>query len=148
MKKRLFLSFCLIANGVFPVHANNLPQPGKENPIKIKMTIHQQSYDVELEDNPTTKALIKRLPLTLTMQELNGNEKFADLSSTLPISPIGPGTIHEGELMLYGRQTLVLFYQTFQTSYSYTSIGRIIASDTLQNTVGHSNISVNFSMVE
>ena len=109
--------------------------------MTIKIIINQQSYEVELEDNPTTKAFIKQLPSTLTMQELNGNEKFADLPHALPTNPISPETRHKGDFMLYGSQNLVLFHDTFRTTYSYTPIGRVITSDTLQDTVGHSSIT-------
>lgn len=112
----------------------------------IEMTIGQRSYDIELEDNPVVKALIQQLPLTLTMQELNGNEKFADLSDSLIAHHISPGTLQRGDLMLYGCKTLVLFYETFQTSYSYTPIGKVVAPDTLQDAVGHSDIKVSFTM--
>lgn len=112
----------------------------------IEMTIGQRSYDIALEDNPSAKAWIQQLPLTLTMQELNGNEKFADLSDPFIAHHISPGIVHKGDLMLYGRKTLVLFYQTFQTSYRYTPIGKVVAPDTLQDAVGHSNIKVSFTI--
>lgn len=141
LKKKLFLSLCLAANCMFSVHADDPAQPDQENLMTIKIIINQQSYEVELEDNPTTKAFIKQLPPTLTMQELNGNEKFADLPHALPTNPISPETLHKGDFMLYGSQNLVLFHDTFRTTYSYTPIGRVITSDTLQDTVGHSSIT-------
>ncbi|WP_245956899.1 cyclophilin-like fold protein [Edaphovirga cremea] len=113
--------------------------------MTFQMTIDQQTFEVGLANNPTAKAFIKQLPLTMTMAELNGNEKFADFSHTLPTSQITPGTIHEGEIMLYGRQTLVIFYETFQTPYSYTPIGKIIATDNLKNIIGNSDIEVHFT---
>ncbi|WP_431225031.1 cyclophilin-like fold protein [Serratia sp. L9] len=148
MKKPLSLLFLLVTYAVFPVHANDVALSGQESPMIIKMTLHQQNYAVELADNPTAKEFMKQLPLALTMQELNGNEKFAELSHALPIHPIGPETIHKGDLMLYGRQTLVLFYETFRTSYRYTPIGKVVAPDTLQDAVGRSSIQVNLSMMK
>ncbi|WP_207632882.1 cyclophilin-like fold protein [Foetidibacter luteolus] len=35
------------------------------------------------------------------------------------------GTIETGDLMLYGSSTLVLFYKTFSSSHSYTTITRV-----------------------
>lgn len=112
----------------------------------IEMKIGQRSYDIELDDNPTAQALIQQFPLTLTMQDLNGNEKFADLSDNLIVNHVSPGTLHKGDLMLYGRKTLVLFYETFQSSYRYTTIGKVVAPDTLQDAVGHSSVKVSFTM--
>jgi hypothetical protein len=59
------------------------------------------------------------------MSELNGNEKHADVPKPLPANANRPGTIRNGDLMLYGADTLVVFYLTFQSSYSYTRLGRV-----------------------
>ena len=48
------------------------------------------------------------------MSELNGNEKHADLPKPLPANAGRPGTIRNGDLMLYGADTLVVFYLTFR----------------------------------
>ncbi|POT58754.1 hypothetical protein C3432_11630 [Citrobacter amalonaticus] len=147
--KKSGLSLLLMANFVFPVNANvAAAQTNGENLMTIKMTIDRQSYTVELADNSAAKALIKQLPLTLTMEELNGNEKFADLMHPLPTSPTTPGIIHKGDVMLYGRETLVLFYATFHTTYRYTPIGRVVAADLLPEAVGHGGITVNFSKMK
>lgn len=110
LNKPLALLFVLVNHCVFPVYAGGAVPSGKEKPMIVKLTLHQQSYDVELADNPTAKAFIKQLPLTLTMQELNGNEKFADLPHPLPPNPIRPETLYQGDLMLYGGHTVVLFF--------------------------------------
>lgn len=108
----------------------------------IEMTIGQQHYYIALEDNSAAKDLIEQLPVTLTMKELNGNEKFADLPTALTASHTSPGTLHEGDVMLYGQKTLVLFYKTFQTSYRYTPIGKVTAPDALQDAVGHADVKI------
>lgn len=99
--------------------------------MTVKMNINGHKFYVRLHDNPAAKAFVDALPLQLGMDELNGNEKFADLPHALPSSPVNPGPIQVGDLMLYGKQTLVLFYTSFESSYRYTPIGKIINPESL-----------------
>jgi len=80
------------------------------------------------------------------MVELNGNEKYVDLSRNLPTNAANPGTIQNGDLMLYGSATLVLFYKTFSTSYSYTKLGRIDDVTGLVAALGTGNVIVSFEL--
>jgi hypothetical protein len=72
------------------------------------------------------------------MQELNGNEKYVYLDNTFPSNPVKVNHINKGDIMLYGKDCLVIFYKSFDTSYSYTKIGHI---DNL-NDLGNNNIVV------
>lgn len=58
------------------------------------------------------RAFAAQLPLTLDMADLNGNEKHVELPKALPVSASRPGAIRQGDLMLYGSTTLVVFYLT------------------------------------
>lgn len=58
-------------------------------------------------DSPAARAFAAQLPLTLDMAELSGNEKHADLPKALPTNEGQQGTIRNGDLMLYGSDTLV-----------------------------------------
>ena len=116
--------------------------------VKIKITFGTASFVATTYNNATAKAFIALLPITVTMNELNGNEKYYYLSGNLPDSPSNPSTIQNGDLMLYGSNCIVLFYETFSTSYSYTNIGSIDNPIGLKTALGSNNPTVTFEVVE
>lgn len=96
-----------------------------ENIQSLSINIDGKDYVLNVENNQTTKELIKLLPLNITMQDFNQNEKYYNLSSSLPTDEYNVGKIKKGDVMLYGADTLVIFYKDFDTSYQYTKIGVI-----------------------
>ena len=110
----------------------------------INIIIGSKTFTATLADSETGEAFAALLPLSVTMNELNGNEKYHYLSSSLPTAAYQPGTIHAGDLMLYGNNCVVLFYKTFNTSYSYTRIGSIDDPSGLASALGSGNVSVRF----
>lgn len=109
------------------------------------MTVGERLFAVTVSDNATARAFAAQLPLTLEMEELNGNEKHAQLPQALPADASRPGTIRNGDLMLYGSTTLVVFYETFESSYSYTRLGRIDDPAGLRQSLGRRGVRVVFS---
>lgn len=63
----------------------------------------------------------------------------------MPTNAGRANTIHNGDIMLYGPSTLVVFYRNFSSSYSYTRIGRVNQSDKLADVLGQGNVQVEFS---
>lgn len=112
----------------------------------MKIKIGASTFTATLNDNTTSAALKSLLPMTVGMVELNGNEKYVDLFRKLPTNASNPGTIQAGDLMLYGSSTLVLFYKTFSTSYSYTKLGRIDDFMGLAAAIGTGNVKVTFEL--
>jgi hypothetical protein len=80
------------------------------------------------------------------MTELNGNEKYSNLPNSLPTNSYNPQTVNNGDLMLYGSKTLVLFYKTFSTPYSYTKLGSIDDVTGLTTALGSGNVTVTFEL--
>ena len=111
---------------------------------RITIRIGQKAFAATLSDNATAAAFKKLLPLSVTMTELNGNEKFARLSVTVPAQAATPPAIRTGDLMMYGPNTLVLFYKSFRTTYSYTTIGRLDDPAELEAALGSGNVEVIF----
>ena len=116
----------------------------KPNMLKIKIQIGNEVYSATLYDGAAAKAFVEMLPLTLNMSELNGNEKYFYLNTSLPASASRPSGIEEGDLMLYGDSCLVLFYESFSTSYTYTPIGRIDDPSGLAAALGSGSVQVTF----
>ena len=80
--------------------------------------------------------------MTISMSELNGNEKYYYMSNPLPVNAERPGNIHAGDLMLYGSDCLVLFYESFSSGYSYTRLGRVDDSAGLAEVLGTGDVEV------
>jgi hypothetical protein len=119
------------------------PRQAKE--ARMWMTIGERRFAVKLADTAAARAFAAQLPLTLRMDELNGNEKHATLPQALPSHASRPGTLRNGDLMLYGTDTLVVFYVSFDSPYSYTRIGRIEEPAGLPRAVGSRDVQVRFS---
>ena len=120
--------------------SNNKSNNSNEVIKSVKAIINGKEYVINLEDNETANSFANLLPQELNMSELNGNEKYIYLDTTLPTNSSNPKRINAGDVMLYGNNCLVIFYKSFDTSYSYTRIGHI---DDLPN-LGNGNITVKF----
>ncbi|WP_321837683.1 cyclophilin-like fold protein [Pseudomonas kulmbachensis] len=112
---------------------------------RMWMTVGEQRFAITLADNAAARTFVTLLPLTLEMSDLNSNEKYASLPGALPANASKPGTIHAGDLMLYGTDTLVVFYSTFESTYAYTRLGRVDDNANLAQVLGRHAVNVMFS---
>jgi len=109
------------------------------------MTVNERRFAITLADSEAARAFAAQLPLTLDMEELNGNEKHGKLPASLPAKAIRPGVIRNGDLMLYGGETLVVFYSSFTSTYSYTRIGQVDDAAGLALALGSRDVRVTFA---
>lgn len=95
MKKIILLLVLLafvIAGCAFNASAGNSPvdnvtvhaAAGGEEMKPLKITINGQKFTAELYDNEAAQKFMQLLPLSLTMKELNSNEKYCYLDTALP----------------------------------------------------------------
>lgn len=146
----LFLMVSMACKPTDPVMTIATDSEDKDMPNPMSSSIHitigTRTFSATLFDNPTVTAFKARLPMTISMTELNGNEKYVNLPNDLPTSASNPGTIQSGDLMLYGSNTLVLFYKSFPTSYSYTKMGRIDNPADLAAALGTGSKTITFEV--
>jgi hypothetical protein len=120
-------------------------QTANSQESRIWMTVGERRFAVTLAGTPAARAFAAMLPLTLDMPDLNANEKHVRLPAALPANANVPGTLRAGDLMLYGTTTLVLFYVTFDSPYSYTRIGKVDDHEGLAAALGRGEARIAFT---
>ena len=142
--KKYFLSLLVFAiTACNLVYGDNTNMNTLNNTINLK--INNKEYKLILYDNQTAKEFLSMMPLTITMNDLNANEKYHNLNKTLTTQSSRGGSIKTGDFMLYGNNCLVLFYENFSTSYSYTKIGYIENTSGLKDLLGKGSVEITFS---
>ena len=146
--KNIFILFLVIQSTFLAcAQGNEENKQIKESNMKIKIKVGNNEFTADLYENETAKAFAAKLPITVNMADLNGNEKYYNFPQNFSGGKAqSPGTIHTGDIMLWSTNCIVLFYKTFSTSYSYISIGRIENTSGLETALGKGNIEVTFEV--
>lgn len=120
----------------------------EDNEILISMQIGEEKYTAYLYDNTTSKELLKLMPMTIYMNDMNSNEKFFNLKDNLPTDSRKIGKINSGDIMLYGSNCLVLFYESFSTPYSYSKIGYMENLSGLKDILGDGSVEITLNKID
>ena len=110
----------------------------------VVLMVNGQTFQAVFYNNKTANALLKKMPMTLNMKELNGNEKYHFFDMEFPVNEKSPGKISAGDIMLYGSDCLVTFYKSHSTSYQYTPVGKIEDASGFAKAVGNGNVTIQF----
>ena len=81
------------------------------------------------------------------MSDLNSNEKYNYLDKNLPTNRSRASRINAGDIKLYGNNCLVVFYESFNTSYSYTDLGKIDDVSAFASELGSGSVSIRFELL-
>ena len=127
--------------------APEMAQESEESTMKIRISAGGENFTATLDSTQTANELAERLPMTLDMSELNGNEKYYYLDTPLTSESSRVGQINAGDIMLFGDDCLVIFYESFATGYSYTQLGRIDDASGLAEALGSGPVTVTIEAV-
>ena len=101
--------------------------------------IGEKTFPFTLKNTTAANELKTKLPLKIQMTNFNGNEVYYSFSDSFTTNTKSVGTINTGDIYLYQSNTLVLFYKTFTTTYSYTELGSLTNSEGLAEAIGSSS---------
>ncbi len=118
----------------------------EENKVEqIYITIQETKLTMTLEHNQATEELIKKLPITVMVDDYGGFEKVGSLGFNLPTSNQNITTSY-GDVVLYNGNQIVLFYGSNQ--WSYTRLGKIQnrSANELKEIFSSGKISITLSL--
>ncbi|MDO4908466.1 MAG: cyclophilin-like fold protein [Corynebacterium sp.] len=112
----------------------SIPSPIQETSMAAnpRITLNGQVFNFHPTENAAVEDLRSLGNISLTMSEFNGNEFYSRLPRSLPTNNSVPEQINAGDVMLWTGNTLVIFYETFTTRYSYTRLGHIDNPDAIR----------------
>ena len=138
--KRFILWICL----VFLLVGCNKKEETEE---RVMMYIKVNGYvlSTTLEENSATKELVKRLPISIEMEEYGGFEKVGSLGENLPTDNSSI-TTNPCEFVLYDSNKLVIFYGS--NTWSYTRLGKIndVTKEELKDILGEGNVTITLTL--
>ena len=112
--------------------------------ITYYIEIGEKKFPFEFKNTNTANEIKSKIPFTIQMTNLNGNEVYYYFSETFTTDIKSVGTINTGDIYLYQNNCLVLFYKTFTTTYSYTTVGSITNTEGLADAIGSGSVTVSW----
>ena len=128
----------------FKIKVNSTNSSSEKEGTPVVLTVNGETFQATFYKNETADELVKEMPMTLSMKELNGNEKYHYFNEEFPTDEKVPGKIKAGDIMLYGSDCLVTFYKSHKTSYEYTSVGEIEDAAGFAKAVGSGDVKITF----
>ena len=87
------------------------------------------------------------VPIYSQKEDTNANPpviSYYEGDETLPTKEYKPEHIEAGDVMLYGDNTIVIFYKSFDTEFSYTRLGKIKGGENLETMMQGEKVTVEF----
>lgn len=111
----------------------------------VKMTVNGQTAMATFYDNPTSRAIIEQMPMTLDMLDLYGNEMCYRYPNALPTDDVQDRGYEVGEIIYWPpRHSFVIRYAQNGEEFDMQSIGKV---DSGLELFGHGDTQVSFELV-
>lgn len=121
---------------------NNTEVTSEMTPIQV--IINGQEFEAQLNDNEAARQFTEMLPMQLDMEDLHDNEKYFYFSDDFDTADEELKEIHAGDLLIYDSKCLVLPYESFETTYQYTTLGKISDMAGLKEALGTGTAAISF----
>ena len=108
------------------------------------LLIGDKKFPFILEDNKAANKLKEKLSIKIKMNGSISHEKYYKFSDSFETNIYSPRTIEVGDILLYKDDHLVLFYETFSSTYSYTRLGKVSSTDGLKEALGSGDVTVSW----
>ena len=93
---------------------------------KIKITVGNRTLTAIFYDNPTARAIIAKLPLTIPLSDLYAREMCYRFSESLPTDDVRTTGYEVGEIIYWPpRHSFVIMYAQNGERFSMQKVGRI-----------------------
>lgn len=110
---------------------------------KFQIDVGGTTFEGTFASTEAAAELERRLPLTLNMSDLSGNEKYYKTGQNFPGSDESPSELHAGEIWIYSGDYVVLFYEDHANpGYRYQFVGSLDDPAGLAEAVGSGGIQV------
>lgn len=129
-----------------PPQTENNTKSEEHSESKMKVQIANQTFTATLEENAAAQTfleMIKREPVVIEMSDYSGFEKVGSLGTNLPTSN-NQTTTHEGDIVLYNGNQIVIFYGS--NTWSYTRLGKIDDLTGWKEALGNGDVTVTFTV--
>ncbi len=146
MKKYILLVLVIVGLCLFinkPIYQKNIK---KEESEAMLLEVNGYTFEVELENNTSAKALkeyVSKEKRTLSLDDYGNFEKVGNLGITLPRND-ETITTKEGDLILYLGNKLCLYYN--QNTWDFTKLGHIKDTTHLKEVLGKGSVQVTLLM--
>ena len=146
MKKFILLILVIVGLCLFinkPIYRKNIK---KEKSETMLLEVNDYTFEVELENNTSAKALkeyVSKEKRTFSLDDYGNFEKVGDLGITLPRND-ETITTKEGDLILYLGNKLCLYYN--QNTWDFTKLGHIKDTAHLKEALGKGSVQVTLLM--
>ena len=142
MKKNILLVLVIVGLCLFinkPIHQKKIK---KEESEAMLLEVNGYTFEVELENNTSAKALkeyVSKEKRTLSLDDYGNFEKEGNLGITLPRND-ETITTKEGDLILYLGNKLCLYYN--QNTWDFTKLSHIKDTTHLKEVLGKGSVQV------
>ncbi len=111
----------------------------------VKMTVNRQTAMATFYDNPTSRAIIAQMPMTLDMLDLYDNEMCYRYPDALPTDNVQDRGYEVGEIIYWPpAHSFVIRYAQNGEVFDMQSIGKV---DSGLELFGHGDTQVSFELV-